>query len=408
MSRELKVILGDSQVGVLLQDDFGDLSFTYASSWLGSERAQPLSVSLPLRTEAFNRKECRPFFAGLLPEEMGRVLVAKHFGLSDKNDFAILAKIGAECAGAVSLLSDEKEPLVSAHEYRIISSTELAEKMAQLPTRPLLVGEAGVRLSLAGAQGKLAVMIRDGELALSLDGSPSSHILKPESAHYEGLVENEFSCMRLAKAVGLNVASVEMAKAADISYLQVLRFDRHADEAGKLTRIHQEDFCQALGIPPELKYQTEGGPSLKRCFDLVRTVSTNPGADVLALFDAVIFNFLIGNNDAHGKNFSFIYEGEAARFAPLYDLVCTQAYPELSQVMAMKIGGQKEVARLTSKDWKGFFEEAGLGAIPAARRALTLVDRVSQVIKGDDGEMIVSARVAEVIRENSIRLNQFR
>ncbi|MDA7674769.1 type II toxin-antitoxin system HipA family toxin [Akkermansiaceae bacterium] len=408
MSRELKVYLGNSKVGRLLQDDSGDLSFTYDSTWLDSGEARPLSASLPLKKEPFHRRECRPFFAGLLSEESGRVLVARYFGVSDKNDFALLAEIGAECAGAVCLHEEDEKSDVAADEYRKISLSELAEKMALLPTRPLLVGEAGMLLSLAGAQGKLAVMIREGEIALPLEGAPSSHIIKPQILRFEGLVENEFTCMKLAEAVGLNVAKVKIGKAVETSYLEILRYDRASEKEEQLRRIHQEDFCQALAIPPALKYQTEGGPSLKKCFELVRSVSTNPGADVLALFDAVIFNFLVGNNDAHGKNFSFLYDGDSAELAPLYDLVCTQAYPEWSTVMVMKIGGEKEVEKLTGKHWKTFFYEAVLGSLPAARRALELAKRVMREITSVEGKSLPSEAVCEAVRENDIRLNVLR
>ncbi|HEY3897955.1 MAG TPA: type II toxin-antitoxin system HipA family toxin [Chthoniobacter sp.] len=317
MKRTLNVFLKKDLVGELEQDNDGTLHFRYAEGWLNSKPAIPLSASLPLQKERFGRKLCRPFFAGLLPEQTNRELIAKAFGVSDKNDFAILEKIGAECAGAVSLLAPGEIPPAEESSYREITLDELAKKFTELPAHPLLTGTEGIRLSLAGAQGKLVVAIRNGKFSLPLGGAPSSHILKPPNAHYEQLVENEFFCMRLAKRVGMDVADVEMGKAGETPFLQVKRFDREETADGNLARIHQEDFCQAIGIPPELKYQQEGGPNLKRCFALVRTISSVPGPDVLKLFDAVIFNFLIGNSDAHGKNFSFLYTVTGARLAPL-------------------------------------------------------------------------------------------
>ena len=208
-------------------------------------------------------------------------------------------------------------------------SANLKKSFGELPKTPLLAGEDGIRLSLAGAQGKAAVAIRDGSYLLPVGGSPSTHILKPDSERFPGLVENEFFCMRLAAALGLDVAPVEIAAAGSIRFLQVSRYDRRPDGAEGWTRIHQEDFCQALGIAPELKYQNEGGPGFKECFKLIRANSSIPVYDVLKLFDAVVFNFLIGNNDAHGKNFSFLYDGDETRLAPLYDLVSTELYPDL-------------------------------------------------------------------------------
>ena len=378
MARALDVFLKEQLVGRLEQDDGGTMRFRYDEAWLASPTAQALSASLPLQPERFGRNECRPFFAGLLPEEDSRRLIAKSFGVSERNDFALLEKIGAECAGAVSLLLPGEIPANAEPHYREITLAELAEKFAALPLHPLLAGEDRIRLSLAGAQGKLALAIRGKKLCLPLDGSPSSHILKPQSPHFAGLVENEFFCMRLAGRAGLEVASVEIGTAVETRFLQVERFDRKPLADGRRERIHQEDFCQAMGIPPELKYQQEGGPNLKKCFDLVRVVSAVPGPDVLRLFDAVVFNFLIGNSDAHGKNFSFLYGDGGAKFAPLYDLVCTQAYKNLAEDLAMKIGDERKTSRIVAGNWRRFFKDAGIGFAPAVRRLLDLASRVQR------------------------------
>ena len=372
MARQLDVFLGSDKIGVLEQDDHGALWFGYDANWLASEDAVPLSASLPLREERYRSKECRPFFAGLLPEETSRKLVARRFGVSERNDFALLEQIGAECAGAVSLQQTGEMPRAGNASYRRIELGELEEKLRGLPKAPLLAGEEGIRLSLAGAQGKAAVAMRDGAYLLPLDGSPSTHILKPDSERFPGLVENEFFCMRLAAALGLDVAPVDIGTAGSIRFLQVTRYDRRADGREGWARIHQEDFCQALGIAPELKYQNEGGPGFKECFKLIRGNSTTPVFDILKLFDAMVFNFLIGNNDAHGKNFSFLYDGGETRLAPLYDLVSTELYPELSLRMAMKVGKEKEAARVLSKQWLAFFEDAELGPTMAIQRMRTL------------------------------------
>jgi len=376
MARVLDVYLKGELVGKLEQHDSGTMSFAYAESWLESKSPVPLSASMPLRKEPFGRNECRPFFAGLLPEETSRKVIARGFGISDKNDFAILERIGAECAGAVSLMPPGEPPVTASPRYQEISLDELAAKFADLPAHPLLAGENGIRLSLAGAQGKLAVMIRDGSYFLPIGGSPSTHILKPANPYFKGLVENEFFCMRLAARAGLEVAPVAIGTAGAIPFLQVERFDRTRLPDGSLERIHQEDFCQALGIPPELKYQQEGGPNLKKCFALVRRISAVSGPDILRLFDAVVFSFLIGNSDAHGKNFSFLYHNGGARLAPLYDLVCTQAYPELSPDLAMKIGDERTPSRIFAKDWRKFFKAAEFGQSTAVQRIQSVASRI--------------------------------
>ncbi len=404
MARVLSVFLSDSLVGQLEQDDSGALWFSYNPAWLSDDTAIPLSYSLPLSDTRYRHNECRPFFAGLLPEEDSRKLIAKNFGVSDRNDFAILENIGAECAGAVSIMPDCELPLKADARYREISSEDLESLIATLPKKPLLVGEEGIRLSLAGAQGKIAVAIRDRSISLPLDGSPSTHIIKPQSLDFEGLVENEFYCMKLASAVGLDVANVEIGTAGSTKFLQVERYDRSRLPNRELTRIHQEDFCQALGIPPELKYQQEGGPNLRKCFELVREVSSVPGVDVLRLFDAVVFNYVIGNNDAHGKNFSFLREEDAIRLAPLYDLVCTGAYPDIANSMAMKIGGEREPSRLAAKHWKKFFDDAGLGISPAIKRLQSLSRQIQKSNAALVPDFTEGQVVSDIVHTNSQRI----
>jgi serine/threonine-protein kinase HipA len=381
MARFLHVWLSGNCVGELQQDDDGQLRFRYLEEWLSHVEAAPLSVSLPLQKEAFPQKQARPFFAGLLPEETNRDLIAKMFGVSKNNDFALLDRIGGECAGAVSLLPVGATPAVSKPpSYHFFDEEALSKMFSELPKRPLMVGETGLRLSLAGAQSKIAVARLGDAYALPIDNAPSTHILKPSSPHFAGLVENEYFCMKLAAAVGLTVAEVRVGQAGSTSYLEGDRYDRRLHPDGGVDRLHQEDFCQALGIAPEFKYQVEGGPGFKRCFELVRAVSSAPALDLLLLFDAAVFNFLIGNGDAHGKNFSLLYGGSGVRLAPLYDLVCTQAYPELSRAMAMKIGGEREPERIRASNWSKFAEEAGLGVAAALRRLRAFAERTLQAV----------------------------
>lgn len=400
MSRFLNVYLNTDLVGLLEQDKYGELWFTYDLTWLHSSRAVPLSISLPLRQEKFKRKECRPFFAGLLPEENSRQLIARAFGVSDKNDFALLEKIGRECAGAVSLQDINEVPEFSTPPYREISMSELAKKLSAISRHPLLVDEKRVRLSLAGAQGKMALRIHEGRYLLALDGAPSTHILKPQSPHFAGLVENEYFCMTLGAEVGLDVARVEIGESEGQRFLQIERYDRHLDASGSLQRLHQEDFCQALGIPPEMKYQQEGGPGLKQCFDLLRFASSAPGPDMLKLFDAIVFNYLIGNSDAHGKNFALLYGEGGCRLAPLYDLVCTRAYEGIASEMAMKLGGEKEPTRLNSRNWLKFIEESGLGRAAALQRLRSFTQRVKQAVQ----KSTYNGRAKAITEENCARL----
>jgi serine/threonine-protein kinase HipA len=306
MAKTLDVYLHRELVGHLIQNDDGQMVFDYADSWLQKPDATPLSHSLPLRRKRFTSKECRGYFAGVLPEESKREIIARNLGISERNDYAMLERIGGECAGAVTFLP-AGEPLPARDDhYRALSSPELAGILRELPRRPLLAGETGIRLSLAGAQDKIAVRMEGDAVSLPLDGAPSTHILKPAVKRFAGFVFNEAYCMRLAAAVGLPVSKAEIRHVEEVEYLQIERYDRmhrlNPEGMSVLERLHQEDFCQAMGIVSENKHQKEGGPSLKQCFALLREVSSAPVLDLARLLDAVIFNYLAGNNDAHGKN----------------------------------------------------------------------------------------------------------
>lgn len=418
MARSLDVYLYEHLVGNLIQDDGGQMAFRYAKSWLDTSGATPLSQSLPLRAERFARKECRGFFAGILPEESKREIIARNLGISARNDFAMLEQIGGECAGAVSFIPAGEALPESNYSYRTLSSEELAAILKELPKRPLLAGEEGMRLSLAGAQDKIAVRIEGDEIRLPLGGAPSTHILKPAVERFEGVVSNEALCMNLAAAVGLPTATVQTRTVDGKAYLLVERYDRihriGSGGAAVLERLHQEDFCQAQGIVSEMKYQKEGGPSLKQCFALLREVSSTPVIDLARLLDAVIYNYLVGNMDAHGKNFSLLYHGVGKgnmeiSFAPLYDMVSTIYYPELSRTMAMKIGGEYSSEKVTLKNFEQLAEEAGLAKPMVKRRVPELAETIVATLPGLEIADPFAEAVAELIRQRCERaMNSFR
>ena len=261
MARTLDVYLHNEFVGHLIQDGDGQMVFDYDESWLQKPNATPLSQSLPLRRERFKRSECRGFFAGILPDESKREIVDRNLGISARNDYAMLEQIGGECAGAVTFVSTGEKLPERNYGYRTLSSQELAAMLKQLPKRPLLAGEDGIRLSLAGAQDKVAVRIESNEISLPLGAAPSTHILKPAVERFEGVVFNEAFCMRLAATLGLPAAKVETRSVEDLEYLLVERYDRtYRQNPGgtpSLERLHQEDFCQAQDIVPETKYQKD-------------------------------------------------------------------------------------------------------------------------------------------------------
>lgn len=240
----------------------------------------------------------------------------------------------------------------------------------------MLAGQDGLRLSLAGAQDKLPVVFDGVCIGLPRNGTPSSHILKPAIPGVEDSVMNEGFCMALAEAMQLKPAKSKIHCVLGHSFLLVERYDRLIDVQGQRLRLHQEDFCQALGVVPEMKYQNEGGPDLTQCFELVRSATRPSAPQILRLLDCVIFNALIGNHDAHAKNFSLLYSGEksgkAPVLAPLYDTLSTAVYPQLTPKMAMKIGSKYKFSEVQTRHWEQFAQSVGLTKAQAKRRTLEL------------------------------------
>ena len=400
MPHELEVWLFADRVGTLALVD-GRLNFCYAPGWLSLPNAVALSASLPLQAEPFDDRKTRPFFAGLLPEGQMRRLIAQQFQVSGQNDFALLDRIGGECAGAVTFLEPGQALPASTHgdDVQWLSDEEVVAILDELPRRPMLAGKDGLRLSLAGAQDKLPVVFDGARIGLPRNGTPSSHILKPAIHAVEDSVTNEGFCLALAEALQLKPAKSKIHSVGDRPFLLIERYDRVADAQGHWQRLHQEDFCQALGIAPEMKYQNEGGPDLSQCFDLVRRVTRPSAPQILRLLDYVIFNALIGNHDAHAKNFSLLYSGKTV-LAPFYDTLSTAVYPTLMPKMAMKIGNKYKFSEVQARHWDQFAEDVGLSRAQTKRRILELAKSLpatARKLQSDPGHSFAGTAVVERI-----------
>ena len=365
-------------VGALALDRHGAMRFAYDEDWLSDDAAPALSLSLPKRSKSFSNRRCAPFFEGLLPEGSERDAVAGALGVSPDHTFGILAGIGGEVAGAVSLWPEGQAPPGTTPDYAAtpaepLSDSDLVGVLDEIRTRPLLAnGERGLRLSLAGAQSKLPVVEVDGRIALPPPGGPTSHILKPAGERFPAITENEAFAMRLARRLGLSAAPVEPRVVKGRPFLLVKRYDRDRTPDGSLRRLHQEDFCQALGVAPRLKYAADGGPGFPDCFDLVRRACARPDAQLRKLLDAAVYHVLVGNADAHGKNYSLVRRGPgfgAVEVAPLYDVLCTVAYPSLSPKLAMEIGG---------RDWDRFAERCQVDSAAVGPRIAELCSMAMQ------------------------------
>lgn len=351
--RTLDVYLHGTLAGVLVQGSDASLSFTYRDDYRQSADAQIVSVSMPFTQRAYPNEVSRPFFSGLLPDESARVRLARALGLSDSNAFGMLEIIGGDCAGALALFPHAQKVSQDRTADEVLSRAQLESVLQELRGNPLLASRNDVRLSLAGAQDKIAVNLQNDSVVLVKNGSPTTHILKPAIQGLKGTAQNEVFCMMLAKRVGFQVPHVRFSSADDTDYILIERFDRVVGEHGDIRRLHQEDFCQAMNVLPELKYEDEGGPGIERSMDLIQRVSAQPAADKLLFLKMQIFHFLVGNADAHAKNYALLHslESGAPSLAPLYDVVCTAAYPALTKRIAMSIGARNVPDTIRLKHW---------------------------------------------------------
>ncbi|MBY0521686.1 MAG: type II toxin-antitoxin system HipA family toxin [Sphingomonas sp.] len=370
--------------GVLSIDRSGAMHFAYAVDWLADPGAPPLSRAMPKREAAYDDAICKAVFGGLLPEEAQRTAIARALGVSPDNPFRLLAALGGDVAGALAFLPEgEHPPAPATGDPEPLNDAALADLLDRLPRVPMLAGEGGARLSLAGAQSKLPVVLVGGKIAVPLPGQPSTHLIKPEPDRFTGLAANEAYCLALARAVGLDAVEAAWRYIDGRPYLLVTRYDR-SSVGDHVERLHQEDFAQALGVPSNRKYAAEGGPVFRDCFALLREAVTRPALDVLKLVDAAIFNVIIGNADAHAKNFSLLRQegrGNPIVLAPLYDLVGTVIWPELSPRFAMTFGGARTLEELEGKHFDRFAADAGVAAPFVKRRAAQLADAVSDAIE---------------------------
>lgn len=365
--KQLSVRLHGEQVGILVQTETGKMEFAYANNAI-----KPISIGMPIREEPYTHVQCEAFFGGLLPEsETAKKAIGKWYGVSYNNSFSLLKAIGYDCAGAISFHQMD-EPQMK-HDFfplegEIISEQDLYQHIQFLPQRPLFLGLEGLRLSLAGVQNKAAVCLINNQITFPKNGCPTTHILKPAIPGFEGSIENEYYCLEMAAQMGFVVPKTQIRRIKDISYLLIERYDREIQQ-NHVARIHQEDFCQALGIIAAKKYQNEGGPGFKACFDLLRK-TTQPAVDRNKLAAIMVFNFLMGNMDAHGKNFSLLHKSQTQiSVTPFYDLLCTRIYPSLTAKMAMKIGSKYQADEVLQRHWEQLCLDINY-AFPALKKLL--------------------------------------
>lgn len=335
-----------TQVGVLSRrrDIF---SFQYTADTVAGGAGCPLlSVSMPTRSRAYRGKLPHVFFDGLLPEGEIRKMIAYDFGLDDADVFGLLRELGRDCAGALIVLPEGEHP-AAERKPEPISDDEVARRLRELRFHPLGV-DRRVRVSLAGMQEKLLLARSEEGWGLPVEGAPSTHILKPAHPMLPLSIANEALCLRTARHLGMRVANVEIAEFSDVPALVIERYDRARTPDG-VVRLHQEDFCQALGVAPEDKYEERGGPSLRACAELLRRWARSDQLE--HLLDALLFNVLVGNADAHAKNLSLLHSlDEQITLAPVYDVMTTVHYPGIDPVPGMYVNLIREIGQIGARD----------------------------------------------------------
>jgi serine/threonine-protein kinase HipA len=371
---ELNVYYESRIVGTIAVHADGP-SFNYAPQWLSTRGAFPVSLLMPLSPRRVPPRLFLPWAANLLPESTQLRAIGLQLGAAPEDVIGILAELGRDTAGALSI---GQPGTTSTRDWKPIPDDKaLAKILEELPSKPFLVGEDGVSMSLAGVQTKLGVAIDDkGRICVPVNGAPSTWILKPDSERLFGGVQNEAMCLVLAKRLGLNAPEVTTGKAGKRTYLMVKRYDR-VEQSGRWRRLHQEDFCQALGKPPSAKYESNQtgipGPTLSQMFATTRNAMQAP--DIINLLDYVIFNVIACNTDAHAKNYSMMISGKGFKLAPIYDVMCALAWEHVTRNMAQKIAGKNRGEHLKRRHWQRFAAEVGLNAP-------RLIARVEALAKG--------------------------
>jgi serine/threonine-protein kinase HipA len=412
--QELVILMNGKRLGRVRQLRNGNLELTYDENYRREPLATPLSTAMPLTGSRYRDRTVRPFLSGLLPDN-DDVLSrwGQRFGVSHRNPFALLAHVGEDCAGAAQFVRPERLDELTPGGVDWLDEVDIEDRLRAVRLDPaawLWGGEQG-QFSLAGAQSKIALYREGDRWGHPYGEVPTSHILKIASGRFANQEITEHVTMRAARLTGLAVAQSELATFGAERAIVVERYDRLVID-GRLERVHQEDLCQALGLPPDKKYQRSGGPGPIEIIRLFRAGMPSVIADdaVDRVVDALIFNWLVGGTDAHAKNYSLLMQGSDVRLAPLYDL--TTGLPYRDELlggggdgrirsgapllrMAMSIGGESYFSKVTMSNWESFAKQANVD-----------VERIVQQIR-DIGSALpdgVSAAAAEVIGFESTKV----
>jgi serine/threonine-protein kinase HipA len=396
MTQELVALLDGRKTGRIVRDKPGKLTFVYYETWRQAADAYPLSISMPLALAEHSNAKIDPYLWGLLPDnEIVLDHWARKFHVSARNAFSLIAHVGEDCAGAVQFVQPERLDAILNQPpppVEWLNEAGVAERLRALRedhSAWRIPRDTG-QFSLAGAQPKTALLFDDSKWGVPSGRVPTTHILKPPSGDFDGHVENEHFCLELARALGLPVADSRIMRFRDEIAIVVERFDRVRTTAG-FRRVHQEDLCQALNVPPTRKYQNEGGPGIRNIVDLLRTYSTNPTEDIGTFLDSVAYNWLIAGTDAHAKNYALLIGAQArVRLAPLYDIASVLPYRDIDierVKFSMKLGGEYRLRNITRRHWQKLAEELHLDPDVMIERIDNFAERLVEHIPDIRGRM---------------------
>jgi len=384
----LRVLLNNRLVGHLTKEPSGAVTFRYDDSWLTWEHALPVSLSLPLREDAYRGEPVIAVFDNLLPDaESLRRRVAEKVGAAGTDAYSLLAAIGYDCVGALQFATgDDPVANIGTITGEAVDDAAIEQLLKGLAQAPLgLSRDDPFRISVAGAQEKTALLYHDGRWLKPHGTTPTTHIFKtqigrlPNGIDLSDSVENEFYCLKLAAACGLPVNEATIQTFGDTKALVIERFDRRWTKDGRLLRLPQEDCCQALSVPPTRKYQNEGGPGLEDILDLMKG-SDDPAVDQATIFKAQVLFWLIGATDGHAKNFSvFLGPGCSYHLTPLYDILTAQPSLIARQIerkqmkLAMAVGARSHY-RINEIHGRHFIQTGEQAGLPKALIANALTE----------------------------------
>lgn len=369
----LVVVMGGRVAGVVTQRA-GLLELTYDDAWRDDPAATPLSSSLPLAARVHGDARVRPFLWGLLPDS-DQVLErwARSYQVSPQNPFALLRHVGEDCAGAAQFVEPERVEAIIAGDGGVewLDDAGIADRIRTLRSDPTAWHAATTgQFSLAGAQAKTALHHdpATGRWGDPWGAVPTTHIVKPAVTGFDDHDLNEHICLEAARVLGLRAAESGVTGFGDERAIVIERYDRARLPGRAVVRVHQEDLCQALGVPPTRKYENEGGPMASDIAGVLRReVRPRSAADdaVQALTDALAFNWIVAGTDAHAKNYSLLLAGRTVRLAPLYDLASALPYDDMylpKLRLAMRVGGEYRVERIARRHWERLAAEVGVDA----------------------------------------------